>query len=99
MVKLKSGTAFCTDEEGLKIDSVLSAELMRSGNKGLYKIIKDRYVYRMSKKAMAKELNENILNGACGLVRAGSTFGLILRNRCFTHQCVTCSAQIATDFT
>ena len=56
--KNKSGLAFCTDEEGLKIDSVLSAELMRSGNKGLYKIIKDRYVYRMSKKAMAKELNE-----------------------------------------
>ncbi|HBR8099463.1 TPA: DUF1133 family protein [Klebsiella variicola subsp. variicola] len=56
--KNKSGLAFCTDEEGLKIDSVLSAEFMRSGNKGLYKIIKDRYVYRMSKKAMAKELNE-----------------------------------------
>ncbi|MCZ0878849.1 DUF1133 family protein [Raoultella ornithinolytica] len=56
--KNKSGLAFCTDEEGLKIDSVLSAELVRSGNKGLYKLIKDRYVYRMSKKAMAKELNE-----------------------------------------
>ena len=56
--KNKSGLAFCTDEEGLKIDSVLSAELVRSGNKALYKLIKDRYVYRMSKKAMAKELNE-----------------------------------------
>ena len=55
--KNKSGLAFCTDEEGLKIDSVLSTELVRSGNKALYKLIKDRYVYRMSKKAMAKELN------------------------------------------
>ena len=56
--KNKSGLAFCTDEEGLKIDSVLSAERVRSGNKALYKLIKDRYVYRMSKKSMAKELNE-----------------------------------------
>ncbi|MEF3214350.1 DUF1133 family protein [Klebsiella pneumoniae] len=56
--KNKSGLAFCTDEEGLIIDSVLSAQLVRSGNKALYKLIKDRYVYRMSKKAMAKELNE-----------------------------------------
>lgn len=45
--KNKSGLAFCTDEEGLKIDSVLSTELVRSGNKALYKLIKDRYVYRM----------------------------------------------------
>ena len=60
---------------------------MRSGNKGLYKIIKDRYVYRMSKEAMAKELNENIPNGACGLVgEQRSTLTAILRNRCFTHQ-------------
>lgn len=56
--KNKSGLAFCTDEEGLIIDSVLSAQLVRSGNKALYKLIKDRYVYRMSKKSMAKELNE-----------------------------------------
>lgn len=56
--KNKSGLAFCTDEEGLIIDSVLSAQLVRSGNKALYKLIKDRYVYRMSKKAMAKELNK-----------------------------------------
>ncbi|MDZ3013441.1 DUF1133 family protein [Klebsiella quasipneumoniae] len=56
--KNKSGLAFCTDEEGLKIDSVLSTELLRSGNKALYKLINDRYVYRMSKKSMAKELNE-----------------------------------------
>ncbi len=54
--KNKSSLAFCTDEEGLIIDSVLSAQLVRSGNKALYKLIKDRYVYRMSKKAMAKEL-------------------------------------------
>lgn len=55
--KNKSGLAFCTDEEGLIIDSVLSAQLVRSGNKALYKLIKDRYVDRMSKKSMAKELN------------------------------------------
>ncbi|HHC2597320.1 TPA: DUF1133 family protein, partial [Klebsiella pneumoniae] len=56
--KNKSGLAFCTDEEGLIIDSVLSAQLVRSGNKALYQLIRDRYVCRMSKKAMAKELNE-----------------------------------------
>lgn len=56
--KNKSGLAFCTDEEALKIDSVLSAELLRAHNKRLYDLIKDRYVYRMSKKAMARQLNE-----------------------------------------
>ena len=56
--KNKSGLAFCTDEEALKIDSVLSAELLRADNKRLYDLIKDRYVYRMSKKAMARALNE-----------------------------------------
>ena len=56
--KNKSGLAFCSDEEALKIDSVISAELLRSDNKGLHKLIEDRYVYRMSKKAMARELNE-----------------------------------------
>ncbi|EPM2835479.1 DUF1133 family protein [Citrobacter freundii] len=57
--KNKSGFAFCTDEEALKIDSVLSAELLRADNKRLYDLIKDRYVYRMSKKAMARALNDN----------------------------------------
>ena len=56
--KNKSGLAFCTDEEALKIDSVLSAEFLRTDNKRLYDLIKDRYVYRMSKKAMARALNE-----------------------------------------
>lgn len=56
--KNKSGLAFCTDEEALNIDSVLSAELLRADNKRLYDLIKDRYVYRMSKKAMARSLNE-----------------------------------------
>lgn len=56
--KNKSGLAFCTDEEALTIDSVLSAELLRADNKRLYDLIKDRYVYRMSKKAMARSLNE-----------------------------------------
>ena len=56
--KNKSGLAFCTDEEALKIDSVLSTELLRADNKQMYDLIKDRYVYRMSKKAMARQLNE-----------------------------------------
>lgn len=56
--KNKSGLAFCSDEEALKIDSVISAELLRSDNNGLHKLIVDRYVYRMSKKAMARQLNE-----------------------------------------
>lgn len=56
--KNKSGLAFCSDEEALKIDSVLSAELLRADNKQMYDLIKDRYVYRMSKKAMARQLNE-----------------------------------------
>ncbi|MGV4263226.1 DUF1133 family protein [Citrobacter freundii] len=56
--KNKSGLAFCSDEEALKIDSVISAELLRADNKQLHKLIEDRYVYRMSKKGMARALNE-----------------------------------------
>lgn len=56
--KNKSGLAFCSDEEALKIDSVISAELLRADNTGLHKLIEDRYIYRMSKKAMARALNE-----------------------------------------
>ncbi|ENB6028595.1 DUF1133 family protein [Shigella dysenteriae] len=56
--KNKSGLAFCSDEEALKIDSVISAELLRADNTALHKLIEDRYIYRMSKKAMARALNE-----------------------------------------
>lgn len=56
--KNKSGLAFCSDEEALKIDSVISAELLRADNMGLHKLIEDRYIYRMSKKAMARAINE-----------------------------------------
>lgn len=55
--KNKSGLAFCSDEEALKIDSVISTELLRADNKQLHKLIEDRYVYRMSKKGMARVLN------------------------------------------
>ena len=55
---LESGLAFCTDEDALKIAFVLSAELLRADNKRLYNLIKDRYIYRMSKKAMARAFNK-----------------------------------------
>ncbi|MHC5644250.1 DUF1133 family protein [Escherichia coli] len=56
--KNKSGLAFCTDEEAMVVNSVLSEILIRSGNKRLYDLIEDRYIKRLSKKAMARELNE-----------------------------------------
>ncbi|UXE39606.1 DUF1133 family protein [Raoultella ornithinolytica] len=56
--KNKSGLAFCTDEEALIINSVLSEVLVRSGNKRFYDLIEDRYIKRLSKKAMARDLNE-----------------------------------------
>ncbi|WP_410743561.1 DUF1133 family protein [Citrobacter meridianamericanus] len=56
--KNKSGLAFCTDEEAMVINSVLSEILIRSGNKRLYDLIEDRYIKRLSKKAMARDLNE-----------------------------------------
>ncbi|EKW1653945.1 DUF1133 family protein [Citrobacter freundii] len=54
----KSGLAFCTDEEALAINAVLSGVLVQSGHKKLYALIEDRYIKRLSKKAMARDLNE-----------------------------------------
>lgn len=56
--KNKSGLAFCTDEEALAINAVLSGVLVQSGHKKLYALIGDRYIKRLSKKAMARDLNE-----------------------------------------
>ncbi|STV76494.1 Protein of uncharacterised function (DUF1133) [Klebsiella michiganensis] len=56
--KNKSGLAFCTDEEALTINSVLGEILVRSGHKSLYALIEDRYIKRLSKKAMARDLNK-----------------------------------------
>lgn len=56
--KNKTGLAFCTDEEALTINAVLGEILVRSGHKSLYALIEDRYIKRLSKKAMARDLNE-----------------------------------------
>jgi len=56
--KHKSGLAFCTDDEAMIIDSVMSEVLVRSGNEKLQAVIEKRYVRRLSKKAMARDLNE-----------------------------------------
>ena len=55
--KHKSGLAFCTDDEAMVIDSVMSEVLVRSGNEKLQAVIEKRYVRRLSKKAMARDLN------------------------------------------
>lgn len=54
----KSGLAFCTDEEALTINAVLSDVLVQSGHKNLYALIEDRYIKCLSKKAMARDLNK-----------------------------------------
>ena len=54
----KSGLAFCTDEEALTINAVLSDVLVQSGHKNFYALIEDRYIKRLSKKAMARDLNK-----------------------------------------
>ncbi|EJO4340668.1 DUF1133 family protein [Salmonella enterica] len=56
--KNKSHLAFCTDAEGLMIDAVIGEILVRAGHKKLFGLICQRYKRRMSKKAMARELNE-----------------------------------------
>ncbi|ECO6365450.1 DUF1133 family protein [Salmonella enterica subsp. enterica] len=56
--KNKSHLAFCTDEEGLMMDAVIGEILVRAGHKKLFGLICQRYKRRMSKKAMARELNE-----------------------------------------
>lgn len=56
--KQKSSLAFCTDDEAMIIDAVMSEVLVRSGNEKLQAVIEKRYVRRLSKKAIARELNE-----------------------------------------
>lgn len=56
--KHKSGLAFCTDEEALIVNSVLCKVLIQAGHKKLYWLIEDRYIKRLSKKAMARDLNK-----------------------------------------
>ncbi|HHE5679862.1 DUF1133 family protein [Citrobacter freundii] len=55
--KEKSNLAFCTDEEGLLMDAVIGEILVRTGHQRLFKLVVERYKDRMSKKAMARELN------------------------------------------
>lgn len=56
--KNKSSLAFCSDDEGLAIDSVIARSLIAQGHSGLYDVIVDRYRLRKSKRAMAEDLNE-----------------------------------------
>ncbi|HHT0282670.1 TPA: DUF1133 family protein [Klebsiella oxytoca] len=56
--KNKSGLAFCTDDEGLKIDGVLGAILVTPGHKALYAVLVERYRLRKSKRCIAEELQE-----------------------------------------
>ena len=56
--KHKSGLAFCTDEEALIVNSVLCKLLNHAGHKNLYWLIEDRYIKRLSKKTMARDLNK-----------------------------------------
>ena len=55
--KNKSGLAFCSDEEGLKVDGVIASVLMNDEYRGLYGVIVDRHRLRKSKLQMANELN------------------------------------------
>lgn len=55
--KNKSNLAFCTDEEALTMNAVLGKVLVQAGHKNLYGLIEDRYIKRLSKKAMARDLN------------------------------------------
>lgn len=54
--KNKSGLAFCTDDQGLKIDGVLGAVLVSPGHKALYDVLVERYRLRKSKRLIAEEL-------------------------------------------
>lgn len=56
--KNKSGLAFCTDDEGLKIDGVLGSVLVSPGHKALYDVLVERYRLRKSKRRIAEELQE-----------------------------------------
>lgn len=54
--KIKSGLAFCSDDEGLKIDGVIASVLMNDDYRSLYSVIVDRHRLRKSKLQMAYEL-------------------------------------------
>lgn len=54
--KNKSGLAFCSDDEGLKIDGVIASMLMNDHYRSLYVVIVDRHRLRKSKLQMANEL-------------------------------------------
>ncbi|WP_144815095.1 DUF1133 family protein [Enterobacter sp. DE0047] len=56
--KNKSSLAYCSDEEGLKIDGVISAVLTSQGYEGLLGIVAQRYRWRKSRRQMAEELQE-----------------------------------------
>ena len=56
--KNKSSLAYCSDEEGLKIDGVIGAVLVSPGYIGLFGILAQRYRWRKSKRQMAEELQE-----------------------------------------
>lgn len=56
--KNKSGLAFCSDDEGLKIDGVIAAVLMNDEYGSLYGVIVDRHRLRKSKRQMANELQQ-----------------------------------------
>ncbi|MEK0168887.1 DUF1133 family protein [Pseudescherichia vulneris] len=56
--KNKSSLAFCSDEEGLKIDGVISAVLTSQGHEGLLGVLAQRYRWQKSKRHMAEELQE-----------------------------------------
>lgn len=54
--KNKSGLAFCSDDEALKIDGVIASVLMNDEYRSLYGVIVDRHRLRKSKLQMANEL-------------------------------------------
>ncbi|WP_313448845.1 DUF1133 family protein [Pseudescherichia sp.] len=56
--KNKSGLAFCSDDEGLKIDGVISTVLTSQGHDGLVGVLAQRYRWQKSKRQMAEELQE-----------------------------------------
>ncbi|MBS6074299.1 MAG: DUF1133 family protein [Citrobacter freundii] len=56
--KNKSGLAFCSDDEGLKIDGVIAAVLINENYGSLYRVIVDRHRLRKSKRQMAAELQQ-----------------------------------------
>lgn len=56
--KNKSGLAFCSDDEGLKIDGVISAVLTSQRHDGLLGVLAQRYRWQKSKRQMAEELQE-----------------------------------------